>query len=95
MQARIKEYQRIFPNVKNLKITKSGRSQKRYKAEFMMDGEPHIVHFGQKGAFTFADGAPESKRQAYRARHSKILNKGRTAYKVPGSASSLAWVILW
>lgn len=95
MQARIREYQRLFPSVKNLRITKSDRSQKRYKATFVMDGEEKVVHFGQRGAFTFADGAPESKRQAYRARHSKILNKGRTAYKVPGSASFLAWVILW
>ncbi|ALX27665.1 hypothetical protein GMAR_ORF291 [Golden Marseillevirus] len=95
MQARIREYQRIFPTVKNLRITNSDRSQKRYKATFLLDGEEKTVHFGQRGAFTYADGAPESKRRAYRARHSKILNKGRTAYKVPGSASSLAWVILW
>lgn len=30
-----------------------------------------ITHFGQPGAFTFADGAPVSKKDAYLARHSK------------------------
>ncbi|AVR53156.1 hypothetical protein MarSH_451 [Marseillevirus Shanghai 1] len=95
LQARIREYQRLFPSVKHLKLSPSPRPQKRFKATFELDGEPKVVHFGQKGAFTYFDGAPETKRNAFRARHSKILNKGRTAYKVPGSASSLAWVILW
>ncbi|BAU79949.1 hypothetical protein A9K97_gp402 [Tokyovirus A1] len=95
LQARIREYQRLFPSVKQLRITPSSRPQKRLKATFVLGGEEKVVHFGQRGAFTYFDGAPETKRNAFRARHSKILNKGRTAYKVPGSASSFAWVILW
>jgi hypothetical protein len=48
------------------------------------------THFGLKGAFTFADGAPESKRNAYIARHR--VNEDWTD---PTKAGTLSRFILW
>lgn len=95
IKKKIKEYENKFKTVKNLKITKSNREGKRFKATFTIKNIPKTVHFGYPGAFTYADGADEIKRKAYRARASKILSKGKPAYKIAGSAASFAWVILW
>lgn len=92
----IGKYRRLFPSVKNLHISPSSSPNKRLKAEFIMNGRPYIVHFGLKGAYTYADGAPISKRDSYRARASKITNaKGEYTYKIPGTANSFAYHLLW
>jgi hypothetical protein len=54
------------------------------------------IHFGLKGSNTYLEGADESKRKAYRARHKKIqVLNGDLAYKVKYSPSYLSWHLLW
>jgi hypothetical protein len=102
LEKKIKDYKRRFPTVKELQITKSKRDGKRFKAVFSIDGKQQTVHFGFKSdkgkpAKTFADGASKEKRQAYRARHSKIMNvaSGKPAYQCPGTPASFSYYILW
>jgi len=96
MDKKIKEYTHRFPSVKNLQITSSDRKGKRFTATFVMGGETQNIHFGLKGAHTFYDGATQQKMLSYRARASKIKNKyGQYTYKIPGTANSFAYWILW
>lgn len=96
MESRIKYYMQLFPQVKKLKIKPSNRDTKRFIAEFELNGIPQKIHFGQRGAYTYFDGAPKEKMLSYRARASKIKNKkGRYTYNIPGSANSFAYYILW
>lgn len=54
------------------------------------------IHFGQKGSQTFIEGASEKKRDAYRARASKITNKkGEYTYLIPFTNNYLSYHILW
>lgn len=89
-------YKRKFPQVKNLEITESNKPDKRLKAEFIMNNKKYTVHFGQKKAYTYVDGASTIKRNRYKARASKITNKnGEYTYLLPGTANSLSYHILW
>lgn len=90
------EYQKMFPEVKELIIYDSSKPEKRLTAEFFMYKKHYTIHFGLLGAFTFADGAPEKKRKSYQARASKITNKnGDYTYMIAGTANSFAYHILW
>ena len=40
-----------------------------------------IINFGSKNGKTFVDHHGKDKRNAWRARHSKILKNGQPAYK--------------
>lgn len=54
------------------------------------------IHFGQAGSQTYLEGAPEAKRDAYRARHSKIkLKDGSLAIEQKYSPAWFAWHVLW
>jgi hypothetical protein len=54
------------------------------------------VHFGAKGSQTFIEGASEKKRDAYRARHSKIMmSNGKPAYLQPYTSAFMSWNLLW
>lgn len=54
------------------------------------------INFGDPNAYTYADGASEQKRNAYRARHSKIkLKDGTFAYKNKNQPAFWAYHILW
>lgn len=93
---KIPAYMRRFPQVKNLTLKRSPREGKRLVANFTMFGQHHTVHFGQWGAFTYADGATKEKRDSYRARASKITNKnGQYTFVIPGTPNSFAYWILW
>ena len=93
---KIAAYKKRFPSVKNLIISESMLPDKRLTASFDIGGEHKIVNFGLRGAYTYADGAPEQKRDSYRARASKIRNKsGRSTYMIPGTANSFAYWLLW
>lgn len=81
---------------------------KRFTAEFEIDGKARRVNFGQVGAKTYSD-VPKAgrempdfdmemfkKRMSYMARASKITNSsGEYTYKIPGTANSFAFWILW
>jgi hypothetical protein len=54
------------------------------------------IHFGQKQSQTYIEGASEQKRNAYRARSSKITNKkGEYTYLIPFTNNYLSYHILW
>lgn len=90
------KYHRLFPSVKNLVVVPSSSLNKRLTAVFYMGGRRHVVHFGLRGATTYADGASKAKRDSYRARASKITNaSGQYTYKIPGTANSFAYHLLW
>lgn len=96
IQANVSKYKQLFPQVKQLLVKPSNKKDKRLVATFILDGDIHTVHFGQKGAFTYADGATIKKRDSYRARASKITNAdNQYTYNIPGTANSLSYYLLW
>lgn len=57
-----------------------------------------LVNFGLwpfNGKGTFLDHGDEKIRQAWRARHSKIMRQGKPAYQDPESPDYYSWNILW
>ncbi|BCS83167.1 hypothetical protein QLL95_gp0956 [Cotonvirus japonicus] len=96
MRKNLKKYKKIF-DFPDLTIKSSKRNNKRFQASYTdYDGNRQTVYFGQPGAFTFADGAPEAKRRSYRARaKEQRIKNGHRAISVPGSPASLAYYILW
>ena len=62
-------------------ISKSGRANKKWKAE--AEGK-RTVHFGQRDAGDFTIHRDEAVRKAYIARHSKPENWGRSGVMSPG-----------
>ena len=96
MDKKIIEYTLLFPVVTQLRITNSNRKNKRFRADFVMNGQHRVVHFGLKNAQTYFDGASKKKRDSYLARASKIKNKkGEYTHSQPGTANSFAYHILW
>lgn len=96
MNLNLAKYKKKFPQVKELSISKSNREGKRFVARFVMYGKQKTIHFGLHGAYTYFDGAPKSKRNAYRARASKITNlNGDYTYKIAGTANSFSYHLLW
>ncbi len=78
---------------RRLRIIQSPNPRKRFRL-ILEDGR--YVDFGQPGAITYYDGAPEQKRKAYMARHSKIfLKDGTRAIDEPFSPAWLSWYLLW
>lgn len=75
-------------------INISNAKNKRFVV--IVDGKK--IHFGVwefKDKGTFLDHKDEKIRDAWRARHSKILKDGKPAYKDKNSPSYWAWRILW
>ncbi len=58
-----------------------------------------VIHFGDKSSQTYLEGASESKRKAYKARHEKILVKDgqeqTRAIDVKYSPAWLSYHVLW
>jgi len=83
-----------------LGVKKSDRKDKRYKATFCKCKEKNAckgtnhkeVHFGQEGAQTYIDGAPDQKKDAYIARHSKSPGEDWSKPDTPGALSRF---LLW
>lgn len=96
IRKRIPYYERKF-GVSQLHVSPSPRKDKRYSATFLRGGKSYIRHFGKPGAHTFSDDQTLKKKRAlYQARHSQIKDiRGRLAYLVPGSPSSLSYFLLW
>ena len=76
--------------MKLVTIKNSSRSDKRLIALFKVNDKQKTVHFGQKGATTYIDGASDDTRMNYLARHRVNENWDR-----PDNAGSLASHILW
>ena len=54
------------------------------------------IHFGLKNGSTFIDHKDKNKRDAWRARHSKILLKdGTPAYKNKQQPAYWSWNLTW
>jgi len=96
IEKNIQSYSARFPTVKNLIVFPSWLPTKRLVASFDLDEKKHIVHFGQRGAKTYADGTTKIRQRSYKARASKIKNNaGEYTYKIPGTANSLSYFVLW
>lgn len=57
-----------------------------------------LINFGLwpfSGKGTFLDHGDEKIKEAWRARHSKIMRQGKPAYQDPESPDYYNWRILW
>lgn len=73
-----------------VKITKSNREDKRFRAVFSGNGSK-TVHFGSKNGKTFIDHQDRTKRRNYIKRHGALAED----WSVPDTAGSLSRWILW
>ena len=90
----------------DIKFTKSPKTNKKYRAYYMKNGKLKHSDFGAigyqqykdstgLGLYSHLDHLDKKRRDAYRARHSKIkLKDGRYAYKVKYSPSWLSYNFL-
>ena len=70
----------------------STRQGKRYMV--LYGGK--LIHFGSSTGSTYIDHKDVKKRDAWRARHSKIKNsKGELVHKLKTSPSYWSWNLLW
>lgn len=77
--------------VKLLHVRSSERKGKKLVAKFLLDnGRFKTVNFGAKNSTTFAEGASDSKRLAYIARH-----KVNEDWTNPLTAGALSRYVLW
>lgn len=53
------------------------------------------IHFGSKGSHTYIDHKDPRKRDAWRARHSKIYRGNKPAYQQRISPEYYSWHLLW
>lgn len=75
-------------------INISNAKNKRFSV--IVDGK--TINFGLypfSGKGTFLDHKDEKIREAWRARHSKILKEGKPAYLNKNSPEYYSWNILW
>ena len=73
-------------------LSLSDRPNKKIK--IIINGK--IIHYGDKNSHTYIEGADEKKRNAYRARASKIKNKnGQYTYLIKYTPNYLAYWTLW
>jgi Family of unknown function (DUF5754) len=79
----------------SLGATSFGKSKAKNKRYYVVYNGKRI-NFGDPNATTYADGATIQKRDAFRARHSKIkLKNGTLAYKNKNQPAYWAWNLLW
>jgi len=75
---------------KLLKVVKSDRPGKKWKAVFDVDGRYKTTHFGASGMQDYTQHHDKERRERYRSRHKKDLDT-----KDPTRAGYLAYEILW
>jgi hypothetical protein len=97
MASELERINKIGKKVGVENIEYSTRPNKRFMVTITTGKKTKTVHFGQPGATTyFDDPTLTKKRDAFRARHSKIkLKDGRYAYQVFGTPAFLSYFILW
>ena len=79
---------------KKLGATEFGISKAKNK-RFYVVYDNKLIYFGSSVGKAFIDHHDEKKRDAWRARHIKILKHGKPAYKDKSSPSYWSWHILW
>lgn len=77
------------------KIQNSDRLNKRFKITLKSGVSIHFGLWPFAGKGTFIDHKDEKIKKAWRARHSKIMKDGKSAYKNPNSAEYYSWNLLW
>lgn len=79
------------------KIYLSDRPDKKLMlVDFDENNPKRKVYFGSSTSTTFIEGASKQKRDAYRARASKIVNKDNEfTYRIPYTSNYLAFNLLW
>jgi hypothetical protein len=76
-------------------ISISKRKGKRFKITLPDGASIHFGSYPYTGDGTYIDHEDEVIRKNWRARHKKILKKGKPAYKDKSSPEYYAWHILW
>ena len=75
---------------KLVKVIKSDRVGKKWKAVFDVDGRSKTTHFGAAGMQDYTQHHDKERRERYRARHKKDLETGD-----PTRAGFLSYYLLW
>ena len=73
-----------------MKVIKSPKTDKKWRAVFSIDGKEKTTDFGQAGAEDYTIHKNKERRERYRARHQKDLKT-----KDPTRAGHLSFYILW
>jgi len=76
--------------MKLVSIEPSTRMQKKYVAQFSINGKTKTIHFGSKGSSTYLDHHDDRKKEAYLARH-----RVNEDWSNPLTAGSLSRHLLW
>ena len=76
--------------MKLVKVVKSDRHGKKWKAVFDNDGKSKTTHFGAAGMEDYTQHHDKERRERYRARHKKDLETGD-----PTRAGFLSYYLLW
>ena len=77
--------------MKLLKVEKSDKADKKWKAIFEMEnGRTKTTHFGQRSAQDYTQNHDKERRERYRIRHKKDLETGD-----PTRAGFLSYFVLW
>ena len=76
--------------MKLLKVVKSDRPGKKWKAVFDNDGRTKTTHFGAAGMQDYTQHHDKERRERYRERHKKDLETGD-----PTKAGFLSYYVLW
>ena len=93
---KILSYMRNFPSVTELTVTPSKNQKKRFRAIYLLNGELRTTTFGSRYGVTHIDGADDKRRDNYRKRAMHIKNRnGDRTYRIPGSANSFSYWLLW
>ena len=76
--------------MKLLRVVKSDRPGKKWKAVFDNDGRTKTTHFGAAGMQDYTQHHDKERRERYRERHRKDLETGD-----PTRAGFLSYYLLW
>lgn len=95
MDRKLKQAQQIADKLKLGKLEISLANDKRFA---IRSPAGKLINFGQwphTGKGAFIDHGDEKIKEAWRARHSKIMRQGKPAYLDPESPEYYSWRILW
>ena len=85
----------VKDKAKRLGATELGISTRATKRFYVLY-QGKVIHFGARGGSTFLDHGDPVKRDAWRARHSKIVSAdGTPFYMIKTSPEYWAWHLLW
>ena len=73
-----------------MKVIKSPKADKKWRAVFSIDGKEKTTDFGQSGATDYLISKDKERRERYRVRHKKDLKTND-----PTRAGYLSYHILW